>query len=196
VPPRGILVEIVEYKKICASRRRVPILIARWNCMAAGPVLKTVARPVPLRMYTPFVGVRCQCISRRPPGLIVTKAAAIALDTRKFVLSATLTIPLFVSRLGCISESLNTKECGGFAHCRSNLCFNISERRRGDTALVDPLVVHWDLLKGLRRYTEILGQRLRRRMSGPVGDQKRVEFGRFTVVESKHKLGAVRLQSL
>jgi hypothetical protein len=53
--------------------------------MACGPVLKTVARQAPLRMYSHSSALGCQCISRRPPGLIVTIAAATVLDTRKLV---------------------------------------------------------------------------------------------------------------
>src|SRR4029077_7301579 len=81
--------------------------------MAAGPVLKTVARPVPFRMYSHSSALGCQCIALRPPGLMVTRDAAIVLETRKLVLSAIRTEPLLFSRLGSISPSLNTYECGG-----------------------------------------------------------------------------------
>src|SRR4029077_6546339 len=81
--------------------------------MAAGPVLKTVARPVPLRMYSHSSALGCQCISRMPPGLIVTRAVAIVFETWKFLLSALRTAPLFVSRFGAISPRLNTKGFGG-----------------------------------------------------------------------------------
>src|SRR6476659_2013282 len=81
--------------------------------MAAGQVLKTVARPVPLRMYSHSLALGCQCISRKPPGLIVTIDAATVFDTRKLVLSAIRTVPLLVSRFGAISPSLNTNGFGG-----------------------------------------------------------------------------------
>src|SRR6185312_666010 len=80
--------------------------------MAAGPVLKTVARPE--RIYNHSSALGCQCISRRPPGLTVTCVAAIVFDTRKLVLSAIRTVPLLVSRFGAISPSLNTNGFGGF----------------------------------------------------------------------------------
>jgi len=48
-------------------------------------------------------------MSRSPPGFIVTRVAAIVFDTRKLLLSAIWTVPLFVSMLGGISARLNTK---------------------------------------------------------------------------------------
>src|SRR5215471_14745613 len=81
--------------------------------IAAGPVLKTIIRAEPLRKYAHSSAFGCQCISRRPPGFTVTRVAAIVLDTRKLLLSAIHTAPLFVSRFGGISARRNTKGFGG-----------------------------------------------------------------------------------
>src|SRR5271165_5252872 len=81
--------------------------------IAAGPVLKMVVRAVPWRKYAHSSAFGCQCMSRRPPGFNVTRVAAIVFDTRKLLLSAIRTVPLFVSRLGGKSARLNTKGFGG-----------------------------------------------------------------------------------
>ena len=52
-------------------------------------------------------------MSRRPPGLIVTTVAAIVFETRKLVLSASRTDPLFVSANDLKSACLKTKGFGG-----------------------------------------------------------------------------------
>ena len=44
---------------------------------------------------------------------MVSKAAAIVVDTVKFVLSATCTMPPFVSRVGAIDPSEKVNGCGG-----------------------------------------------------------------------------------
>src|SRR5215472_17514346 len=81
--------------------------------IAAGPVLKTVTRAAPLIKYAHSSAFGCQCISRRPPGFTVTRVAAIVFETRKLLLSAVCTVPLFVSRFGGLSERRNTKGFGG-----------------------------------------------------------------------------------
>src|SRR5260221_12155221 len=61
---------------------------------ACGPVLNTVMRPWPLTQYCHSSAFGCQCISRMPPGLIVSSAAAIVVDTLNVLLSAIRTLPL------------------------------------------------------------------------------------------------------
>src|ERR1700722_6464936 len=100
--------------------------------MACGPVLKTVGRPVPLRMYSHSSALGCQCISRMPPGLIVTCDAAMVLDTKKLLLSAIRTDPLFVSRFGCISPSLNTNGLGGLPATAAISAFRVGSDGAAD----------------------------------------------------------------
>ena len=76
-------------------------------------------------MYSHSSAFGCQCIALRPPGLIVTRAAAIVFETKKLVLSAVCTIPLFVSRTG-ISASLNIYGFGGFS-VPAVICASTSE---------------------------------------------------------------------
>src|SRR5947209_2174340 len=80
---------------------------------AFGPVLKTVMVPLPLIQYCHSSAFGCQCISRKPPGRIVSNAAAIVVETVKFLLSATCTVPPRVSRVGAIDPSEKVNGCGG-----------------------------------------------------------------------------------
>src|SRR6266404_5367198 len=80
---------------------------------AFGPVLKIVIWPLPLIQYCHSSAFGCQCISRMPPGWMVSNAAATVVETVKFLLSAIRTEPPFVSRVGAIDPSEKVNGCGG-----------------------------------------------------------------------------------
>src|SRR5271169_7247713 len=80
---------------------------------AFGPVLKTLIVPLPLIQYCHSSALGCQCISRMPPGRMVSNAAATVVETVKFLLSAMCTVPPFVSRAGDPDASEKVNGCGG-----------------------------------------------------------------------------------
>src|SRR3954449_9328357 len=64
-------------------------------------------RPLPLIQYCHSAALGCQCISRMAPGLMVTMAAAMLLETGKFVESTTRASPPGELSVGCIAPILN-----------------------------------------------------------------------------------------
>src|SRR5271156_4263331 len=68
--------------------------------LALAPVVTTVMRPLPLIQYCHSLTLGCQCISRKPPGLIVTIAAAIFKAIGKLVESTTRVSPPAVFIVG------------------------------------------------------------------------------------------------
>src|SRR5258707_6869710 len=80
---------------------------------AFGPVLKIVIIILPLIQYCHSSALGCQCIPRIPPGRMVRCAAAMVVETMKFLLSATRTVPPRVSRVGAIDPSEKVNGCGG-----------------------------------------------------------------------------------
>src|ERR1700720_1126209 len=106
--------------------------------IAAGPVLKTVARPVPLRMYSHSSALGCQCISRMPPGLIVTCAAAIVFRNKEVGAVGNPHRPAL-----CLAVWRHTTEpkhegVWRLAGHRRNLRFDGWQRRCGNIALINP----------------------------------------------------------
>src|SRR6202035_5814802 len=83
--------------------------------IACGPVLNTVMRPLPLIQYCHSSALGCQCISRTPPGLTVTSAAATVVETLKLLLSATRMSPALDCLTGCEDPSAKTNGWGGAA---------------------------------------------------------------------------------
>src|SRR5260370_18871928 len=69
-------------------------------------VVKTVMRPLPLMNYCHAEAFGCQCSSRKPPGLTVTKAEAIFFDARKLRESTMRTSPALVCFVGAIASIL------------------------------------------------------------------------------------------
>src|SRR5712692_777840 len=74
--------------------------------VCAPAVVKTVMRPLPLMYYCHSEAFGCQCSSRKPPGLTVTKAAAIFFAARKLRESTTRTSPPRVCFVGAIASIL------------------------------------------------------------------------------------------
>ena len=63
-------------------------------------------RPLPLIQYCHSLALGCQCISRIAPGLIVTMAAAIPVDTGKLVESTIRAVPPGAVGVGSIAAIL------------------------------------------------------------------------------------------
>src|SRR4051794_2457178 len=80
---------------------------------ARGPASNTVMRPSPLSQYCHSSALGCQCSSRSPPGLIVSSAAAMVVETLKVVLSASWTVPDRVALIGFVSPSDQVNGLGG-----------------------------------------------------------------------------------
>src|SRR6202040_367463 len=74
--------------------------------VCAPSLLNTVMRPLPAIQYCHSEAFGCQCSSRIPPGLMVTKAAAIFFDARKLRESTMRTSTLFVCCVGAIVDIL------------------------------------------------------------------------------------------
>src|SRR6202040_3077816 len=74
--------------------------------VCAPSLLNTVMRPLPAIQYCHSEAFGCQCSSRIPPGLMVTKAAAIFFDARKLRESTMRTSPLLVCCVGAIVDIL------------------------------------------------------------------------------------------
>src|SRR5580692_1695264 len=73
---------------------------------ALAPVSTTVIRPLPLIQYCHSLTFGCQCISRMPPGLIVTMAEAIFCATGKLLESMMRTSPPAVFFVGAMDDAL------------------------------------------------------------------------------------------
>src|SRR4029077_788891 len=67
---------------------------------------KTVMRPLPAIQNCHSEALGCQCISRIPPGLIVTKAAEKYVEIGKLRESTTRTSPPLLDAVGAIDLSL------------------------------------------------------------------------------------------
>src|SRR5216684_1668945 len=80
---------------------------------AFGPVLKIVIVPLPLIQYCHSSALGCQCISRTPPGFIVSSAEATVVETLKLVLSARRMVPERVFLMGLVRLSGQVKTSGG-----------------------------------------------------------------------------------
>ena len=82
------------------------------------------------------------------------------------------------------------------ARSRRHLRFDLRQRQRRGIALVNPLVVHRNVLERLLRKPKILGKHLRRSVRDPVAHQQCVEFGQIAVIEGDNKLGPIGTQTL
>src|SRR6201999_3126666 len=161
---------------------------------AFGPVLKIVICPLPLIQYCHSSALGCQCISRMPPGWMVSNAAAIVVDTVKLRLSAMCTVPPLVSRAGAPDPSENVNGCGGAAlsptptPCPAGVA--------GLFALEDVEVAQRDVLEGLDGNAEVLGENVRRRMREPFRYQEGGEFGGLAFIETDKEFAAVGAEAL
>ena len=112
------------------------------------------------------------------------------------MLSAIRTVPLFVSVLGSHIAEPEHERIWRLACGRRHLRLDRRQRRRRNIALVNPFVVHRNVLERFHRYAEVLGQHLWRGVSEPIGDQQGVEFGGMAVIECDDKLATIRVQAL
>src|ERR1700682_1169025 len=85
----------------------MPTSLALKSIVRAPSLVKTVMRALPAREYCHSEAFGCQCSSRRPPGLMVTKAAAIFFETGKLCESTIRTEPPRVCFVGVIASILN-----------------------------------------------------------------------------------------
>src|ERR1700682_6225021 len=84
----------------------MPTSLALKSIVRAPSLVKTVMRALPASYYCHSEALGCQCSSRKPPGLTVTKAEAIFFDTRKLCESTMRTEPPLVCFVGAIASIL------------------------------------------------------------------------------------------
>src|SRR5580704_7780655 len=104
--------------------------------LAFAPVVTTVIRPLPRIQYCHSLTLGCQCISRNPPGLMVTIAPAIPDATGKLPESTTRISPPAVFCVGSVAAIWKVHASGVVLY--RNICF-VSQVRHGFSLIEGPL---------------------------------------------------------